>query len=67
MSTDLKAILDICTSLKSKKTKILLEQGRPTDRNGYFLDITKFKILTNWEPVFSIETGLHKTIQHFHD
>jgi UDP-glucose 4-epimerase len=67
VSTDLKTILDICTSLKSKKTKILLEQGRPTDRNGYFLDITKFQSLTNWEPVFSIETGLQKTIQHYND
>lgn len=67
IATKLKTILEIVQSLVSEKTNINIVEKRQTDRNGYFLDVSKVKSLTNWEPVYSIEAGLHRTIGTLND
>jgi UDP-glucose 4-epimerase len=58
----LEKILGVFKSLVQDKTKIVLEEKRSSDRDGYFLDISKFSRLTNWQPKFSIDEGLLRTI-----
>ena len=65
--TSLETILDICIMYKPEKVKVQLEQGRITDRDGYYLDTKKFNNLTNWTPKFSIETGLLHTLKTHND
>ena len=65
--TSLETILDICIMYKPEKVKVQLEQGRTTDRDGYYLDTKKFNNLTNWTPKFSIETGLLHTLKIHND
>jgi UDP-glucose 4-epimerase len=64
--TSLETILDICVTYKPEKVKVHLEKGRATDRNGYYLDTTKFNKLTNWAPKYSIEAGLLHSLK-IHD
>lgn len=61
--TKLKEILDIFTTIKSNDTKIKLLEGRPTDRSGYYLDISKLEALTGWKPLFTIQSGIHQAFE----
>ena len=56
-------ILEVLQTLKIDRSSIEFYEKRTSDRDGYYLDITKFKTLTNWEPKFSIRDGLQKTIE----
>ena len=59
--TQLGEILEFVSSLRLQNTKIEFRNSRLTDRNGYFLDISKFKSLTGWKPKYTIQNGLMKT------
>jgi UDP-glucose 4-epimerase len=59
--TQLGEILEFVSSLNLENTKIEFQNRRLTDRNGYFLDISKFKSLTGWKPKYTIQNGLMKT------
>lgn len=59
----LENIIDALRALKIDRSRIEFYEKRSSDRDGYYLDITKFKTLTNWVPKFSIRDGLQKTIE----
>lgn len=65
--TKLSEILEVFIRLKSQESNVLFSNERPTDRNGYCLDIEQIRSLTGWEPRFLIENGLRRTIGNFND
>ena len=62
IATELKSLLTFVGTLKSDSSKIIIHEKRATDREGYFLDVSKFAHQASWTPTISIDVGLRKTI-----
>ena len=60
--TELGRILEIFRTMNFSNPNVQISDKRVTDRDGYYLDISKLRYLTSWSPNFSIEDGIRETI-----
>lgn len=61
----LNEFIKIIERLTGKKAKIIEKPRHPADVPQTFADITKAKMLLNWEPKTDLETGMEKFISWF--
>ena len=60
-----KELLDLIEEFTGKSPKIIYRDFHKADMKDTWADITKAKILLNWEPTTSLEEGVEKTVKWF--
>jgi UDP-glucose 4-epimerase len=61
--TSLQELLDIFTRITGGNFQIGELKSRPSDRNGYHLDISNFQKTFGWSPKITLEKGLRETLE----
>jgi len=60
--TTLGELIELFKKLVGSEQNFEILEKRPTDRNGYFLDITKLTSNIDWNPKINLQNGLELTL-----
>jgi UDP-glucose 4-epimerase len=60
--TSLNSLIQIFSQLANKNLVFQYDENRPTDRNGYYLDIMKLQASINWVPQVELAVGVTEAI-----
>jgi len=61
-ATKLYELLEIFKNLMGTEFKVIYSDARNTDRNDYWLEISKMKKLTKWQPKINLESGISEIL-----
>jgi UDP-glucose 4-epimerase len=64
--TDLKTLAELIIGKLSSNSKIVFKDPRKGEVERYVADITYAKNVLNWEPKFSLDSGIEKVINQLH-
>ena len=57
-ATKLNELLQIFNSKSNSKIEVAYSDARTVDRSDYWLDISKMRQLTNWQPRINLKSGI---------
>jgi len=65
--TSIRELINLITKITGFKGELFWDSSKPDGAMRKVLDITKMKLLLNWQPKTSLEEGLKKTIKWFEE
>jgi len=63
VATSLGDLLKIFKDCAGKEIEVIEHASREYDRHGFFLDLRKFQMHTNWEPTVDLATGISRLLK----
>jgi UDP-glucose 4-epimerase len=61
--TTLNSLVQIFSQIANKNVNFQYDENRPTDRNGYYLDIKKLQASINWVPQIKLVEGVFDAVK----